>query len=539
MAQSYRLSISLTLLLVGAFGLFSNIRSGVADDAQPPAKAKSKEKAAPKVISQDKTDNSTADDKDKAQEKTADDSKKEGSPEAADFEAKKAKPLPSLGEANSGDGQKVVVIPIKGTIDLGLAPFVDRGLEEARNAALVVFDVDTFGGRVDAAVKIRDAILQTKVPTVAFVNRRAISAGALISLAADYIVFAPGGSMGAATPVQIEGGQAKAVGEKTVSYMRSEMRATAEAKGRDGRLAEAMVDADVALKTVIDKGKLLTVTTKEAISLGLASDEAADLRDLLDKVSLGKADVITHDINWAERVARFLTDPIVSGLLMSLGMLGIFLELYTPGLGFAGGLGMMCLMLFFGGHMVTNLAGWEELALFVLGLGALGIEVFIFPGFGIAGVIGLGLVGLSLSMAMVGMPISTGWSTGILQDAMASVVVSLVATCGMAVVAIRYLPDTRLGSWLVLDTTLGGTSNGELPGSDEAWEVSSNDKRHLLGARGRASTDLRPSGKAQLGDDVVDVVSRDAWIPKGTPVKVVQVEGIRTVVIEDVDPAGV
>ena len=159
----------------------------------------------------------------------------------------------------------VYLVPIEGMIDLGLAPFVERVLDEAAGAgaAAVILEINTFGGRVDAAVLIRDALLRTRVRTVAFVNKRAISAGALISLAATTIVMAEGGTIGAATPVEIgqPGGAAQPVAEKTVSYVRKEFRATAESRGRPPLVAEAMVDADVEIPGVIGKGKLLTLTT--------------------------------------------------------------------------------------------------------------------------------------------------------------------------------------------------------------------------------------------------------------------------------------
>lgn len=447
------------------------------------------------------------------------------------FAAEPPAPLPALGK-DDGRGQRVIVIPINGTIDLGLAPFVDRALDEALNADLIILDVDTFGGRVDAAVKIRDAVLASQTPTLAFVNRRAISAGALISLAADYIVFAPGGSLGAATPVQMQGGQAQAVGEKMVSYMRSEMRATAEAKGRNGDLAEAMVDADVAVDGVIESGKLLTVTTELALDLGLANAKLDNIEGILEKVKLPRAQITRPQTNWAEGVARFLTDPVVSGLLMSLGMLGLLMEFYSPGFGVTGGLGLMCLMLFFGGHMVVDLAGWEEMALFMLGLLAVGVEVFIIPGFGVAGVIGIALIAASFIMSMVGLPLTTSWEVGDLGMATTTVVIALLITGLLSIIIIRYLPGSSIGQWLVLETTLGGSSTGALPSVDEPTTPGTMDNRGFLGEQGIALTDLRPAGKMQVGEGVLDVVSRDQWIERGTPIKVVAVEGIRIVVIE-------
>lgn len=448
------------------------------------------------------------------------------------FTAKPAPPLPKLDE-DGGRGLRAVVIPIEGTIDMGLAPFIERIIAESAGAAVIILDVDTFGGRVDAAVKIRDALLRTEIPVVAFVDNRAISAGALISLAADHIVFAPGGSMGAATPVQMQGGQAAPVAEKMVSYMRSEMRATAEANGRPAVLAEAMVDADVAIEGVIARGKLLTVTTDEAVELGLAAQKIGSVDEILKTLGLESAEVRRPTVNWAEKVARFLTDPVVSGLLMSLGMLGLLLEFYTPGFGITGGIGVLCLMLFFGGSSVAGLAGWEEMVLFVLGVVALGVEVFVIPGFGVAGVLGIGLIGVALVMSLVGMPMGTSWEIGLLGDALTAVIISLLGTAVALIVVIRFLPGSAIGKWLVLEHTLGGSRDGNAPAADEPWEAAPADNRRWLGQKGIALTPLRPSGRVKIGDDVVDVVSRDRWIDVDTPIKVVETEGVRVVVIED------
>ncbi|MCK6499585.1 MAG: hypothetical protein L6Q38_08920, partial [Nitrospira sp.] len=225
------------------------------------------------------------------------------------------------------------------------------------HAAAVVLDIDTFGGRVDAAVLIRDALLRAKVKTVAFVNRRAISAGALICLAAETIVMAGGGTIGAATPVQIglPGGPAQPVEEKTVSYMRKEFRATAESRKRPPLLAEAMVDADVEIPGVIEKGKLLTLTTDEALQHKLADVRAETLDALLTALNLPDVEVRRMSETWAESLVRVLTHPIVSSLLMALGVLGLIVEIQTPGFGVPGGFGVVCLALFLWGHWLVQL----------------------------------------------------------------------------------------------------------------------------------------------------------------------------------------
>src|SRR5918992_57339 len=273
----------------------------------------------------------------------------------------------------------VYVAPIEGMIDLGLAPFVDRVLKEAAEAgaAAVILEINTFGGRVDGAVIIRDALLNARVRTVAFVNKRAISAGALISLAAEKIVMADGGTIGAATPVQLgqPGAPAQPVEEKTVSYVRKEFRATAETRKRPPLIAEAMVDPDVEIPGLIQKGKLLTLTTEEALKHKVADFRAETIESLLEQLGLAGAEVRRASPNWAENLVRFLTHPVVSSLLITIGMLGIILELRTPGFGLPGGLGVTSLALFFWGHWLVQLVGWEEILLVGSGLLLLALEV--------------------------------------------------------------------------------------------------------------------------------------------------------------------
>jgi membrane-bound serine protease (ClpP class) len=290
-------------------------------------------------------------------------------------------------------GPVVLVARVEGVIDLGLAPFVERVLDEATTAgaAAVILEINTFGGRVDAAVLIRDALLRARVRTVAFVNKRAISAGALIALAAERIAMADGGTIGAATPVEIgrPGAPAQPVAEKTVSYMRKEFRATAESRKRPALLAEAMVDGDVEVPGLVDKGKLLTLTTEEALKHGLADVRADTLPAVLASLDLAGAQVRHATQTWAETLVRFLTHPVVSSLLMTIGILGIIVEIRTPGFGVPGALGILSLALFFWGHWLVRLAGWEELLLFGAGIILLAIELFVTPGFGVTGVLGL------------------------------------------------------------------------------------------------------------------------------------------------------
>jgi membrane-bound serine protease (ClpP class) len=413
----------------------------------------------------------------------------------------------------------VYVAPIEGIIDLGLAPFVQRVLDEASaaGAAAVVLEVNTFGGRVDAAVQIRDALLSAQVPTVAYVNRRAISAGALISLAAQHLVMAPGATIGAATPVQAGGGEAQPVSEKTVSYVRKEFRATAESRKRPALIAEAMVDADVAIRGVIEKGKLLTLTTDEALKHKVAEFRADTLEAALERVGIRGAELRRVSPNWAENVVRFLTHPVLSSLLVTIGMLGIIIELRTPGFGVAGAIGVGALAAFFWGHWLVQLAGWGELLLALAGVVLLVLEFLVIPGFGIAGILGIvALVG-ALVMSVIG----SGATPEYFMFAAGRIVFSLLVALLASFVLLRFMPRTRLGRQLILDTGLGaGHASGSAPETDLRW----------LGKRGITTSPLHPSGIAEIEGARVDVVSEGDLIEPGTPVEVVRVDGNRVVV---------
>jgi membrane-bound serine protease (ClpP class) len=415
----------------------------------------------------------------------------------------------------------VYVAPIEGVIDLGLAPYVQRVLKEATDAgaAAVILEINTFGGRVDAAVLIRDALLNAQVRTVAFVNKRAISAGALISLATEKIAMADGGTIGAATPVQIgqPGAPAQPVEEKTVSYVRKEFRATAEARKRPPLIAEAMVDADVVIPGIIQKGKLLTLTTEEALKHKVADFRAGTIESVLEQLGLAGSQVKRVSPNWAEHFVRFLTNPVVSSLLMTIGLLGIILEIRTPGFGVPGGLGIASLALFFWGHWLVQLAGWEEILLVGSGLALLILEVFVIPGFGLAGVFGIGALLAGLSLSLVG----GGATWEFIVQAVGRVIISIILALAASLVMLRVLPRLPFGRRLILETGLpaaGGYASA--PAGDSTW----------LGKSGRAFSPLRPAGIAEIDGERVDVVSDGEFIDSGAPIVVTRVDGNRIVV---------
>ncbi len=423
-------------------------------------------------------------------------------------------------KVTTAHGAKVVRIPIDGTVDLGLSAFIERALTEHSDAALVILDINTLGGRVDAAIKIRDALLNHKVRTVAFVHPRAISAGALIALACDVIAMAPGATMGAVTPITSDGAeQSEGVEEKMTSYMRAEMRSTAEAKGRRGDIAEAMVDRTVVIKGIAPGGKLLTLDTDRALALNMADLQVASLPALYEALALRSPSVISTQENWAEKIARFLTDPAVAGLLMSLGMLGLLIELYSPGVGLPGAVGVLCLSFFFGGHMITNLAGLEEVLLLIAGLGLLAVELFLLPGFGIAGIAGIVCIGASFFLTLLTMPLSIAWDLGMVSDVIERLSLSLLATLALGLLVMRFLPKRAMGPLVLSQATTA-----------ESGYVSAPTETALLGVIGTAATDLHPTGKADLAGARHDVLTEGDYIERGTSVRVVSATAGRIVV---------
>jgi membrane-bound serine protease (ClpP class) len=349
------------------------------------------------------------------------------------------------------------------------------------------------------------------VPTIAYVNRRAISAGALISLAAEHLVMAPGATIGAATPVMAGAEGAQAVSEKTVSYVRKEFRATAESRKRPALIAEAMVDADVAIRGVIEKGKLLTLTTDEALKHKVAEHRAENVAAALERVGIAGAELRAMSPNWAENVVRFLTHPVLSSLLVTIGMLGIIIELRSPGFGVAGAIGVGALAAFFWGHWLVQLAGWGELLLALAGVALLLVEVLVIPGFGFAGILGIVALVAALVMSVVG----SGATPEFFMFAAARIVFSLLVALAASFALLRYMPRTRLGRQLILDTGLATEPEG-----DRRW----------LGKRGRASSPLRPAGIAEIEGERVDVVSEGELIEPGTEIEVMRVDGNRIVV---------
>ena len=412
--------------------------------------------------------------------------------------------LLSLGTSKISAVTSVYSLPIQGEIEPGLANFVARGLALAeKDNGILLMEINTFGGRVDAATEIKDLLIQARIPVIAYVTDRAWSAGALITLAAPLVAMAPGSSVGSAEPRPLE--------EKTVAALRAEFEATARRAGRDGRIAAAMVDADIEIEGLIEKGKILALSVEDALEWGFADVIGLDRWEVLAAFGYEDFEIIHLTPHWAEKIARFLTTSTVSSLLLTLGFLGLIVEITTPGWGVPGTGGLLALSLFFGGRYIAGLAGFEEIGLFIVGILLLAIEVFVIPGFGLVGILGILAVVSSIVLVF-----------GNLQAAFISLSVALLVSTLALIFLGKRIAKTKFWQRLILSQSESKQEGYQGPP----------DFSMLLGQQGTALTPLRPAGTVVIGEQRFNVVSEGEFIDANSLVEVVSTEGSRVVVRE-------
>lgn len=411
-----------------------------------------------------------------------------------------------LGAAGMVAGQQlarpVVIVPITGTIDSGMAHLVERSVAQANDehAQAIVLEVNSPGGLVDSAFRIRDALFSAQEPVDAYVGQRAYSAAALITLSAGRIIMGPGSSIGAAEPIPAT--------VKMISALRAEFESTAERNHRDPKIAAAMVDKTVDLPQYKSAGSILTLDTADAVRAGIANGTAPTLDAALRMLGLASAPRITQSFTWAETIARFATDPVVSGLLLTIGMLGLLIEMQTMH-GIAGIVGIGALALFFGSHVYAGFSNGFVIALAILGLVGILWELHVVPGHGVPGI--LGAVALLFAVLFAfGMPF---FFVGI-----ETIATAIVLTVIAFTLTVRAVPQNAWAHRLALAAPQGPEY------------VAGADYRELRGRSGTAVSFLRPAGIASIGGRRVDVLTEGEFIAQGTPIRVVHVEGARVFV---------
>ncbi|MEM7038806.1 MAG: NfeD family protein [Bacteroidota bacterium] len=419
--------------------------------------------------------------------------------------------------------QTVYVIPLREPVEAPAARHIAKGFQAARQAKadLVVLHIDTYGGRVDHADSIRGTILDSKIPTAAFIDRNAASAGALIAIACDSIYMAAGASMGAATVV--DGKTGAAAPDKYQSYWRGIMRATAEKNKRDPAIAEKMVDQKLDLPGISPAGQVITFSTNEAVKYDYCEGEVASVKDIAGKFGLSDAKIVNYGGSTVDKLINWLISPGVSGFLLILIFGGLFMEMKTPGVGFAGMIALIGIALFFAPHYIEGLAESWEIAVFFVGVVLIAVEIFVIPGFGVAGVLGIIFSVLGISVALLDNDgISFEYvSTNDVLHSTALVLVMLSTSILLVIWLARHLVTSQ-AAYPFVDTATQDRAQG--------YTAVSNDILELVGCEAVALTDLRPSGYIEIEGRKYDAEAKEGFIPKGATVIVDSVRSINLIV---------
>ena len=465
-----------------------------------------------------------------------------------------------MGNAKASD-QKGYIIPLSGTVDPGMAAFTKRALDDHSNNpdAFFIIELDTFGGRADAALQIVDHL--TSVPkekTIAFVKTKAISAGALIALACGRLVMKKNTTIGDCAPITYSNEGPKMLGEKFQSPLRAKFRALAKRNGYPVALAEAMVTEEMevyavnlegnirymdsqafddlspsekksvmAKKTVVAKGELLTMDDAEALELGFSSMSVDGIEDLLQERAIKNHEAIRIKESWSESLVRLIGN--IAPYLLMIGLAALYIEIKAPGFGLPGIIGITCLALVFLSQYMVGLADYTELLLLTLGIVLLGFEVFVIPGFGIAGIAGILLIAVSAVLALQDFVIpnpSFPWQGELLVKNIIHVIGAFLAAIMAALLVLRY----------VLPRISAVTEGPYLAATLKDFRADSEEtKQAKLGDRGTAMTFLRPSGKVKIRDEFFDVITEGEFIEKGAPVKILEIKGNRIIVSREPD----
>lgn len=442
-----------------------------------------------------------------------------------------------LQATNDEAGRKPLVyqIDIKKEISNTTHIYLSKGLAEAQelDADAILIHMNTYGGLLEAADSMRTAILYSPIPVYVFIDNNAASAGALISIACEKIYMRRGASIGAATVVDQTGGQ---LPDKYQSYMRSMIRATAESHGkdtiiqrgdtlykwkRDPLIAEAMVDERTVVPNLVDSGKVLTLTAEEAMQWGYCDGIAESTQEVITHY-LGYTDytVKRYKPSWFDELKGFLMSPVLQSLLILVIIGGIYFELQTPGIGFPSAAAVIAAVLYFAPLYIDGLAQNWEILLFIIGLVLIAIELFVIPGFGVAGIGGIVLVVAGLTISLLD---NTDFNfEGVSNTEIGRASLTVLMGLGMGFAVMLWLSD-KIGS-------KRGLFRKVALHADLEEAVSSPAHPELIGKAGTAATVLRPSGKVEIDGEMYDGVSESGFIEKGTPVQVVRYENAQVYV---------
>lgn len=410
--------------------------------------------------------------------------------------------------------KNVMIMEIKQKIDPRMTRYVELALQHAEEtkADIVIIEMDTYGGVLTDAKDIVDKIMAFKNPVWVFINSDAASAGALISIACDSIYMAPAASIGAATVVDGSGGRAP---DKYQSYMRSIMRATAEENNRNPNIAEGMIDENVEIDSIKKEGQVITFSTLEAIKHGYCEAKVESINEILQRNKVTDYEIDYYQLSATDKAVAFFLNPFISGLLILVIIAGIYFEMQAPGIGFAGLAALVALILYLVPYYLNGLAeNWEIIAFFV-GIGLIAVEIFILPGFGVAGVSGIVLVIGSLVLIMINND-AFDFEFVRMNDILYALAAAIGGLLGGTVLLFAggaKLADTRFYKRVALVDT-----------QDRGQGYTSSFKENMKGQRGVAHTVLRPSGKVMINDKLHDAFTRGEYIERGEAIEVIDDE---------------
>ena len=420
-------------------------------------------------------------------------------------------------QAQVDDSITVLHLKVLDNIDPRTNRYTELGLEKAKelDVDFVILELDTYGGALNDADEIRTRLLEFDRPVYAYINKDAASAGALISIACDSIYMAKGSSIGAATVVTQEG---EAAPDKYQSYMRSIMRSTAEAKGRNPTIAEGMVDEDIDIDSIATEGKVITFSVSEAIKYGFCEAQVTGIDEIMQRSNVEDYELIEFKLDWPEKVIALFLNPFVSGILILIIIGGIYFELQTPGVGFPILASIIAMVLYFTPYYLNGLAENWEIVAFIGGIILIGMEIFVIPGFGIAGISGLILTLGSLILVMLNNDMFdfSFVDTGDIFYAISTTLAAL-----MGAIIIMFLGGVRLTNTQFFNRiALVDTQDKE-----QGYTSTFYTEKKLVGKKGTTYTNLRPSGKVMIDDEIYDAYTRGNYIAANTNIEVISDEG--------------
>jgi len=399
--------------------------------------------------------------------------------------------------------KNVYVIPIKGDITPATYYYIKHNLkiaEQDPNAGAVIFEIDTYGGRIDSSEKISNLILNTDLHTISFVNTKAESAGVLLTISANNIAMAPGSTIGSAETIPNT--------EKVLSTWVSMLRSVAQERGRDEQIVVAMADKSVAIPGIVEKDRLLNITTADAQKLKFTDIVSRDYNQILESLNIPYSNIIMAETTNAIRLVQFVTNPYVAPILLTIGFISFLAEIFIPGFGIAGTVSLISFALYFSGNVLAGNTGWSTAIIFLAGIVLLVIEAFI-PGFGVVGTGGVLCIIISIFLA-----------SGSVMAALVSLLVSFTLTLIIFVVILKYAPKNKHFNRIVLNTKLD--KNGGFTSFDN--------HEKYIGQTGTVVTPLRPSGTISINGQLLDVISEGQFIGKEELVKINRIEGMRIIV---------